>query len=185
MDLDDLPLNISRETLHQNKILRVLTKNLANVYLEMCAEISRKNDEYKYFYEQFGKRLELGIHEVIQLVSQDRISDCTVEQIVGPKRVSELIEEQVDIPVPEVAEQIVAMPVPWIREETGELIQLIPQGQISDRVSEQNIDVAVPEIGNRTSKRLWSTFHKSQCRITQRSESLKCQFRRLGRKLGK
>ena len=98
---------------------------------------------------------------MIQLVSQDRISDCTVEQIVGAKRVSEMIEEQVDIPVPEVAEQIVAMPVPWIREETGELIQLIPQGQISDRVSEQNICVAVPEIGNRTSKRLWSTFHKS------------------------
>merc|ERR1712062_946882 len=54
---------ISRETLQQNKILRVIKKNLVKKCLEMFAEISEKKDDYKKFYEQFGKCIKLGIHE--------------------------------------------------------------------------------------------------------------------------
>ncbi|XP_010514162.1 PREDICTED: heat shock protein 90-5, chloroplastic-like [Camelina sativa] len=65
VDSDDLPLNVSREILQESRIVRIMRKRLIRKTFDMIQEISESEnkEDYKKFWENFGRFLKLGCIE--------------------------------------------------------------------------------------------------------------------------
>lgn len=55
----NLPLNISKKILQQNKILKIIKKNLIKKYIKLIENLTKNKNNYKKFYKQFTKNLKI------------------------------------------------------------------------------------------------------------------------------
>ena len=63
IDSEDLPLNVSREILQQNRVLAKIKSNSVKKILSELTALTKKKDKYLEFYEQYGKLLKEGAYQ--------------------------------------------------------------------------------------------------------------------------
>jgi molecular chaperone HtpG len=74
VDSDDVPLNVSREMLQQNSVMKVIQKNLVKKTLDMIIDLQESEEDYKTFYQNFSKNLKLGVYE--DKKNTDKLISC-------------------------------------------------------------------------------------------------------------
>merc|ERR1712200_16421 len=59
VDSDDLPLNVSRETLQQHKLIKVIRKKLIRKTLDMIKKLNR--EDLEKFWAEYSTNIKLGV----------------------------------------------------------------------------------------------------------------------------
>ena len=63
VDSNDILLNVSRELLQQNRILRQISRVVVKRSIELFNELAEDEKKYEVFYDTYNKMLKLGVHE--------------------------------------------------------------------------------------------------------------------------
>ena len=104
VDTQDLPLNISRETLQQDKNLKIIAKSIENkIKNELTNMLKNDYEEYKKFFKTFGMQIKFGIYNNYG-VDKDKLKDLVLfyssnkkDYITLKQYVEEMKEEQKNI----------------------------------------------------------------------------------------
>ncbi|MCD6527258.1 MAG: molecular chaperone HtpG [Desulfuromonas sp.] len=84
VESSDLPLNVSREILQENKVVSVIKKNLTKKVLDTLAKMKKDDAEaYATFYEEFGRILKEGIHHDFE--RRETIADLLLVESTSTK----------------------------------------------------------------------------------------------------
>ncbi|MFO7821048.1 MAG: molecular chaperone HtpG [Lentisphaeria bacterium] len=77
VDSADLPLNISRENLQEERLIRVIQKNVVKKVLDTLADMKEKDREtYDSFWNEFGTVLKEGIH--LDITNREKLQDLAL-----------------------------------------------------------------------------------------------------------
>ena len=63
IDSSDLPLNVSREILQQNRIMAKIRSNSVKKILDKLKTIAGDKEKYAQFYEQYGRLIKEGVYQ--------------------------------------------------------------------------------------------------------------------------
>jgi molecular chaperone HtpG len=77
VDSSDLPLNVSRETLQEERVIRLIRNNVVKKVLDTLADMQeKKREKYESFWAEFGRMLKEGIH--LDYANRDRLAEIAL-----------------------------------------------------------------------------------------------------------
>ena len=72
VDSNDLPLNVSREMIQENRVLRIIKKQLVKKTIDLMTDLTDNKEKYTKFYDAFSKNIKLGVYE--DSTNRDKLS---------------------------------------------------------------------------------------------------------------
>lgn len=92
IDTEDIPLNISRETLQDDKNIKLIAKSIeSKVKNELLDLLKNNRDKYLEFYKAFGMQLKFGIYNDYGM-HKDKLEDLIMFYSSGEKKLITLDE---------------------------------------------------------------------------------------------